>query len=65
MGSLSGGDGGCNTGRDRFEEQWMSVDKLWVEEWVGKSRKNKEMPLWKGVDKSSCPVAGGDEAVGS
>ena len=39
VGSLSGGDGGCNTGRDRFEEQWMSVDKLWVEEWVGKSRK--------------------------
>ena len=25
---LSSGDGRCNTGRDRFEEQWMSVGGL-------------------------------------
>ena len=27
-GSLSRGDGSCNRGRDRFEEQWMSVGGL-------------------------------------
>ena len=36
-GSLSRGDGSCNRGRDRFEEQWMSVGGL-VGRRMGKER---------------------------